>query len=116
MNASVYRQRGGWATGVGGGVGRRSGAAVPVAVAALLLPLAAVATATLCAALFGYVVFAVTWKVSAKAVNRITDRRGEDAVDEAAGAEQHPHPRVILPRRSSQPIAEVMLAEFATAA
>jgi hypothetical protein len=49
-------------------------------------------------------------------VNRITDRRGEDAVDEAAGAEQHPHPRVILQRRSSQPIAEVMLAEFATAA
>ena len=109
MNASVYRQRGDWATGVGSGVGRRGGAAVPVVVAALLLPLAAVATATLCAALFGYVVLVIAWKVSATAVKRVADWRRE-------AAEVEHYSRVIQARPSSQPITEVMLAEFATAA
>ena len=110
MNACVYRQRGDGATGGSIGNARRGGTAVPVVVAALLLPLAAVATATLCAALFGYVVLAVVWRVSAATVNRLTDRRGE------AGGEVEHHRRVIEQRPSSQPLAEVMLAEFAPVA
>jgi hypothetical protein len=115
MNAIVYRRRGDWATGTGanvGGSGRRGGATVPVVVAALLLPLAVVATATMCTALFGYVVFAVTWKVSAKVVSRVTDRRGE-ALDDAA--DELDHTRVIQSRTDSQPIP-VSFAGLATAA
>jgi hypothetical protein len=110
MNASVFRHRGELASGHGSS--GRNGASVPLAIAALMLPLAAAATATLFVALFGYVLFAVAWRVSAAAATRLTNRRGEavDVDDDDEDAE------VIQHRPCPQTISEIALSGLATAA
>jgi hypothetical protein len=104
MNARAFRQRGNLSLGVG---------SVSPALAIVLLPLAAAATATLCAALVGYVAFTLVWRTS-RALARVPNRRETAASDLHEGAEIF----ASTTRRISatEPVVAPIEAGFATAA
>jgi hypothetical protein len=82
MNPHAFRRRGDLSVG-GGSDGRTARASVSPAVAAVLLPLAAAAAVTLCAALLGYALFTLLWRTSRMLARATKRRRGETEVGAA---------------------------------